>query len=86
MAISKCRKCLRPLLWVKSERGAAMPLDPEPHDDGNVLMTAKGAKVLGKEAKAMRLALAEAQGETLRFYHSHFTTCPFADDFRRKGE
>jgi hypothetical protein len=73
-----CSACYAGLRWVKTTRGAAMPLDPEPCDDGNVIVTPGGALVLNSElrekAKRMNLAL----------YKPHFATCPFAARFKKE--
>lgn len=33
----KCRSCRQPVLWVKTVNDKPAPLDPEPHEDGNVV-------------------------------------------------
>jgi hypothetical protein len=33
----KCRSCAKPVLWVKTANNRAIPLDPEPRADGNVV-------------------------------------------------
>ena len=75
---SPCAKCKKPILWARTKRGANLPLDPEPHAKGNILLVREinkaTATVLPKEAIAKT-------SEPL--YISHFATCPFAAAFRK---
>lgn len=74
-----CSACGAPVRWVLTLGDRRMPLDPEPHEDGNVVRrtTKEGAvraKVLtGEELPAQETA-----------WRSHFVTCPQADTFRRR--
>lgn len=73
-----CRSCNAPILWVETIQGKRMPLDAEPHEDGNVALMPAGAMVLTKE-------LVE-QGKKIgsKRYRSHFATCPNAGQHRKK--
>lgn len=70
-----CRACGKPMVFYLTEKaGRAIPLDPEPHPDGNVLIRMGRAVVLRKDA---------VHTEEPR-YRSHFATCPHAEEFRRR--
>ena len=68
MSVGKCRSCGASVFWTRTLSGKSMPLDLAPHEDGNVVVTAAGARVLSDEA----LALACPK---LRRYLCHFATC-----------
>lgn len=76
---AKCRSCGAPILWVVTTLGKRMPLDAEPHPDGNVSLVPAGAMVLPAE-------LVE-QGKKIgsKRYRSHFATCPNAAQHRRRA-
>lgn len=67
-----CRYCGRPILWVESEGGRMMPLDPEPCN-GNVALRTERGRVIGHVRKKGDLFEPEEPGP---FYVSHFATCP----------
>jgi hypothetical protein len=65
-----CSSCEAPVKWARTERGARMPLDPEPRSDGNLV-------VEGAYARAVQ------SGDPGPFFVSHFATCPNANKHRR---
>lgn len=69
--MSKCRSCGAPVEWAKTQKGSAMPLDPTPTPEGNMVLVDGMAR--------MRTA-ADAALEPRR---SHFATCPQATHWRR---
>jgi hypothetical protein len=72
----KCKSCGRPMRWVDTNRGRKMPVDFDPHEDGNVVVHANGrADVQGATPSEI------PNGATLHF--SHFATCPNANEHRR---
>lgn len=73
--VTSCKSCGAPIVWATTTGGAAIPLDPEPADDGNVLVDTETGKatVLGSQAGY----------EPLERYKSHFATCPHAKRWRR---
>ena len=74
--MSWCRSCGREIRWVRTYRGVAMPLDPAPVDDGNVVFLANGSvRVISAEDRA------KYPGPV---YKSHFATCPNAAEHRRE--
>lgn len=74
-AAVRCQRCPARVVWVKTEaRGKSMPLDPDPHPEGNVVLVPLpqsrhwAARVLPPEQ------LPPADGAPA--YLSHFVTCP----------
>lgn len=67
-----CKSCGAPVRWVSTARGAAIPLDPEPRDDGNIILIGGIAHVASHVA---------CDGP---WYVSHFTTCPNAAQHRKR--
>lgn len=94
--MSECRACRREIEWViVQETGRRMPLDPNPVDDGNVVKLgvtdaetgAAFVKVLRKNEQPTFPSIAQTVGgiqPTQEVYRSHFSTCPGADEFRKK--
>lgn len=72
----RCRSCERPMRWVDTNRGRKMPVDYDPHEDGNVVVHANGRADVYQSTP-----LDIPAGATLHF--SHFATCPNADAHRR---
>lgn len=77
-AQSTCRACGAAMVWGKTTKGKAIPLDAAPSKRGNVRLLADGtAEVLGAAtAQGCRIA-----GEVM--YLSHFVTCSAAASFRK---
>lgn len=81
MTGDRCRSCGAGIRWgAVAASGKNMPLDVEPHPDGNVRIARDGflLEVLGGVA----LPAARARGDEL--YRSHFATCPDAGAHRRR--
>jgi len=77
--IDACKSCNARIIWARSSNGKLMPVDAEPVRGANVRLTREGQDV---RANVVRPQL--AFGSTgLR--HSHFVTCPKADQWRRRG-
>lgn len=78
---SRCTSCDANIIWVTTAAtGKPMPVDVEPHPDGNVLLTERiGRSPLAEVVAAGQDSL--IPGEPLR--RSHFATCPQADQHRR---
>ena len=72
-----CKSCGAPIIWAKTPKGKRLPLDPEPVDNGNVILTTEGAVVLG-------VAVNEPEYAHLDKYVSHFATCPSASSHRKR--
>jgi len=73
--MSRCHGCGRPIQWVETMRGKRMPIDPEPRDDGNIILLTGYTSVgptMARRAKVIRAG--EHLGET--HYATHLATCP----------
>lgn len=74
--MSACGSCGAEIQWFTTEAGKAMPLDPEPREDGNVILLGGGrVRVCGP------LELIDWDGH--RFV-SHFATCAHAAQWRKR--
>jgi hypothetical protein len=74
----KCRSCGAAIIWEPSTAsGKLMPLDAEPHPDGNIVLIPAGAMVLSKETAETGKRIGS------RRYRSHFATCPDAAQHRK---
>jgi hypothetical protein len=71
----KCRSCEAPMRWVVTGRGRRMPVDFDPHEDGNVVVDANGRAEVYRETP-----MTIDSGSTVHF--SHFATCPNAGEHR----
>ena len=83
MIVSTCRSCGAEIVWMRTENGKAMPLDPgeialveSPH--GSVLAVAANGKVIR----------GDVVGDSYEYGYilariSHFATCPQANQHRR---
>lgn len=71
--MSACATCKAEIRWVKTQRGAAMPLDVDPADDGRFVVL-DGVAVVCDPLFHPR----EPR------YRSHFASCPQAAQHRRK--
>ena len=67
--MGKCRSCGAEVVWVKTRSGRSMPLDAVNPNAGNVRIVDNVAHVG-----------ADGSGH----YVSHFSTCPEADQWRRR--
>jgi len=68
--MASCKACNAVIEWHKTEAGNNIPIDPEPHPQGNLVF---------RSAKAVYMR----PGSEPKMYRSHFSTCPKAGDFRR---
>jgi hypothetical protein len=75
-----CGSCTQPIIWCSTVKGRLMPVDFDPHPDGNILLHERTR--LGPLAEVVAVGQdGLLPGEALR--HSHFVTCPQADQHRR---
>ena len=75
---ARCGSCHAPVRWVTTETGAAMPLDPDPHPDGNVTPIPGSDDGHGRMVARVhghRTAPAPA-------WRPHWATCPHANTHR----
>ncbi len=79
--MAKCRSCGAEIRWIVTASGRRMPLDAEPHPEGNIDADGEGTGYVVKGPQA---------GDTLihgrPLYRSHFATCPFAAQHRKQGQ
>jgi hypothetical protein len=82
---TRCPSCGREFFYCQSEAtGGWMPIDYEPHQNGNILLVPDFgapdrvlARVLSKEALML------ARGADKQLFISHFATCTNAASYRR---
>lgn len=76
MSLSRCRSCGRPIIWAATEKGKAMPVNPEaaePPFTGNIFLSHLNGKLTAKVVPP------QAGLRT-----SHFATCPAAPKWRKR--
>lgn len=76
-----CRGCRAPIRWEKTKNGKGMPLDPEPRDDGSVVIRELAG---GAVRIAHVLHADEAPFDGEKRYRVHWDACPKAEKFRQK--
>jgi hypothetical protein len=79
--MSACRSCQAPVIWTATRGQRTMPVDAEPHPDGNVRLTYDPLHEGIVVADVLGPLEALATDEDL--HRPHFATCPHADDWRR---
>ncbi len=91
MKTATCSTCGSEIEWVVTEKGCRMPVDAAPTPDGNITISMRSgpgqpgtAIYLNAAAKAELSDQARFRGEEPLFFKSHFATCPFADQHRKK--
>lgn len=78
-----CKSCGAPIIWAKTAKGKAMPLDDTPTPAGTFILLE--ANALTNDLSAVT-APKEYDGKRPRpRYTSHFATCPQAHQHRRAG-
>lgn len=78
----RCRSCEAPIVWAVTAAGRAMPLDPDPTPDGNVV--SDGRDEQGRVQVIVFAKPADVPADRPLRYASHFVSCPDADQHRRK--
>jgi len=68
--MNRC-KCGALMVWAHTPKGKAIPLDPEPRKDGNLVLV-----------RGIATPVDMLTPPSLPRYASHFATCPHARDFR----
>ena len=77
---ARCRSCGEPIYWAQTREGRRMPVDTQPTEGGNVLLT------LTRSTGALTCTVLSAGCEVeagRRRYTSHYATCPQAASHRR---
>lgn len=78
MELSNCKGCGAPIRWAVTTKHRSLPLDPDPHPEGNV-------ELQDLEPGIAPVALVHKRGcaPTDRpLYRTHFASCPKAMEFR----
>lgn len=75
-AASACRSCGAAIVWARTVAGKLMPVDAEPADDGTLALI---EDVDGE----LRVLVLGFDPDELR-HRPHFSTCPEADEWRRR--
>ena len=75
-----CRSCGAPIRWVLTDKGRRMPLDPDPHPDGNIMpvTVTVGGAFPREETRAFVTTAPDGPA-----WRSHFATCPHAARHRK---
>lgn len=80
--MSTCRSCGAAVQWGRIEpSGKAVPLDPEPQPDGNLIVVRATYDARGNLAPVVRVVKGDPGPDVQRFV-SHFVTCPQAELWR----
>ena len=80
--MNACRSCGAPVTWTVTDAGKRMPVDPEPHPDGNVLIAPPAQS--WDPPRATVLGPLEIQAATAALHRAHFVTCPDSDLWRQR--
>lgn len=75
----RCRSCKALVLWTLTESGKLMPVDFAPSTEGTIAI-----RPGRHEGKRVWLSRVVELGEVVTRRKSHFATCKFADQHRRK--
>lgn len=75
-----CGSCDAPIVWAKTSKGALMPIDAQPADDGNLAVHRDDQG----ELHARVLKAGDSTAEWEKRGTSHWATCPNAEQHRRK--
>jgi hypothetical protein len=76
---TRCRSCDARVIWTRTENGKKMQVNADPVASGNLVLSGDPehplARVVTRDEQAANL---------LKFYVSHFATCPDAKTWRGK--
>lgn len=89
--MSVCRSCKAPVIWALTEKDKPMPVDAEPVEDGNIVLSHRrvGQDPVALVKGPLEIEQLRAEHERspqegpLRLFISHFATCPNAQEHRR---
>jgi hypothetical protein len=71
---ANCSSCNAPILWVTTENYKRMPLDPEPFENGNIILE-DGVAIFAKKDGLFDAGKPRFQ--------SHFASCPQSAEHRK---
>ena len=83
--MSKCRSCNADIIWLKTKTGKHIPCNPvlvkywQKHGGTKKIVTPDGDVISCETEPGLFDRTADGSG-----YIPHWSTCPKADDFRRK--
>jgi hypothetical protein len=77
-----CRSCGAELFYAVTAGGKRIPLDAEPHPEGNIAVTRLKDRTQAQTLSGTELHLARSMGNVL--YRTHFATCPDHALWRRR--
>ena len=77
-----CSSCGGKIFWAITRTGKSMPVDAEPSESGPLVLNLRGGE-FGKLHVEKFYAPKHGSADRRR-YTSHFSTCPNADEHRRK--
>lgn len=83
MGSATCDSCGAPITWASTSTGKRMPVDRDPHPDGNVMLRPR-QRGEGLEATVLGPLDRLEQGRVHQLYRPHFATCPNAARHRRR--
>lgn len=82
-----CASCGAQIIWCETKNGKPIPVDAEPDEAGNLLLTPRPNRPTLAEVKhhvPAQASLPIYDSDSLRpRYTSHFTTCPNANEHRK---
>ena len=80
--VETCGGCNAPILWARTGTGKMMPVDPNPHENGNVrIVRGVGGRLLATVVGARGAARLRARN--IELHMPHHATCPNAARFRK---
>ena len=74
-----CRACDAPIVWGQTETGKPMSIDPLARPTGNVVRVPQGKRQVLRVLPPAALPVVGRPA-----YQSHFASCPFADQMRKR--
>lgn len=81
----RCRSCDGLMMWATTGiKGGFIPVDPDPVDNGNIVLDFGRTGNLPRASVLGPLELQLLEPGVAR-YVSHFVTCPQADEHRKEG-
>lgn len=75
----QCRACGALIIWGQTETGKPMSVDPLPRPGGNVVRMPQGKRQVLRVLPPAALPVVGRPA-----YQSHFVSCPFADQMRKR--
>lgn len=82
----ECRSCGAPILWVKTESGKLMPLDPDLDPKAPMILVERpdNGEILAIHRSKVVDFMDDDEAGLWPGRTSHFQTCPNADEHRRR--